>query len=853
MSKTKKDQSSAKHTPMIEQFLKIKAEHPDKLLFYRMGDFYELFFDDAKKAADLLDLTLTHRGQSMGEPIPMAGVPYHAAEGYLARLVMKNESVAICEQIGDPALSKGPVERKVVRIITPGTLTDEALLHATEVSCVAAVVEKKGRYGFALLELSSGRFSLFEAEGEQRFCDEMDRIAPKECLIPQDFVSQRQINRNVCIRTRAVWDFDHQSAYRNLCEHFQTKDLRAFEVDEVPLALSAAGCLLAYAYETQLAKLPHIQSIEVESADHHLHLDTHTRQNLEITTNLRGGRTHTLLGLLDQTKTAMGARLLQRWLSSPTRSKPVLNERLDCIEMLTKANTLQPIQDCLKQIGDMERILSRVAMASARPRDLSRLGVALGTIPQLKQRLGKAQGPLGKVVSEIQEHPQTHELLDSALIENPPMLIRDGGVLKEGFNSELDELRSISEDCDAHLKAMEERELKATGLSTLKVGFNRVHGFYIELSKGQAHEAPAHYTRRQTLKNAERFITEELKIFETKVLSAKDKALSLEKALYQQLIETLQASLSELQASAASIAKLDVLVNFAQRALDLNYRRPTFSDKPTLEIHKGRHPIVEFYQDEPFIANDMVLNNTRSMLMITGPNMGGKSTYMRQTAHIVLLAHVGAFVPAQKAIIGDIDRIFTRIGAHDDLASGRSTFMVEMSETAQILHHATSKSLVLMDEIGRGTSTFDGLSLAWACAKYIAQTIKCFTLFSTHYFELTTLSEHIKTIQNVHLDAKEHEKGLSFLHRVEQGPASKSFGIQVAKLSGVPKPVIASANQKLSMLESQNLNGDVSTQVSEEDKTSPVEALIEKMDPDSFTPKQALDALYQLKAAMEVT
>ncbi len=844
-------QELSAHTPMMQQFLTIKADHQDKLLFYRMGDFYELFFEDAKEAAELLDLTLTHRGRANGEPIPMAGVPYHAAESYLARLLNMGQSVAICEQIGDPATSKGPVERQVVRLLTPGTLTDEALLQSNEENLVAAVFAKGKKFGIAYLELASGRFSLTELDSLSQFESEIQRIAPKECLIPEDFKERKRLKKIVCLRSRAVWDFDLNNAIKNLCEHFKVHTLESFGLSPFPIATAAAGCLLQYAYETQLAAIPHLQKLRVERPQDGLFLDKHTRDNLEISQNLRGGKEHTLLKLLDKTRTPMGSRMLSRWLNKPLRNHKTLMQRLDCIQELLDHTVLPELQTTLQLIGDMERILSRVALKSARPRDLIRLKTGLQAIPTLLTNLNLPKdSTLAARIKNIRTHHEIANLLEQAIVDNPPMIIRDGGVIKEKFDAELDELKAISTNHDDLLKKIEEREQKRTGLNTLKVGYNRVHGFYIEISKAQALQAPKEYNRRQTLKNAERFITTELKSLEDKVLKAKEESLSLEKAIYQSLLENLCDAVREMQATAAYIAQVDVLANLAHRAEQLNYCKPTFCDKPTLHIQGGRHPVIEEALSEAFVPNDLNFKDNERMLLITGPNMGGKSTYMRQTAIIVLLAHIGSFVPAQAATIGPIDRIFTRIGAQDDLASGRSTFMVEMTETAEILHHATPESLVLMDEIGRGTSTYDGLSLAWAVAEHLSEVTQAFTLFSTHYFELTILAEQLKHATNVHLDAKEHERGLSFFHKVEKGPANQSYGLQVAKLSGVPNIIIKKAQAKLKTLETLNhkatSNIAIETPLESVEKSA-LENLLESIEPDELTPKQALEALYKLK------
>jgi DNA mismatch repair protein MutS len=794
--------SIEQHTPMMQQYLRIKADHVDKLVFYRMGDFYELFFDDAKKAAKILDITLTKRGQSNGEPIPMAGIPYHAAENYLSKLIKAGESIAICEQIGDPATSKGPVERQVVRIVTPGTVTDEAFLDDKRDNLLIAIHRKQLQFGLASLDLSSGRFSLQELPSEESLLSELERLKPAEILISEENSSDPIFKNRSGIRKRGEWEFSLETAKQLLLSHFKTQDLSGFGCEEFPLGLMAAGALMHYARETQRAALPHVRSLRVERSEDNLVLDAATRRNLELDTNLQGGIDHTLSSVIDRTSTTMGSRLLRRWLNQPLRDRNILTQRQQIISGFLQNRAYLELQEYLRDIGDIERILARVALKSARPRDLVQLRLAIRVFPHIKNYLSNFTVPrIQSLANKIYIFEELLFTLNKALIDNPPMLIRDGGVIAEGYNPELDELRMLSENANQYLIDLETRERERTNISTLKVGYNRVHGYYIEISAAQSKNAPIEYQRRQTLKNAERYITPELKQFEDKVLSAKSKALTLEKFLYDDLLEKILKDLSQLQDTAAVIAGVDVSCNFAERAETLHWTCPELTQNTELKIESGRHPVIEFTQQNPFVPNDIVLLPDRRMLIITGPNMGGKSTYMRQTALITLLAHIGSFVPAKKAVIGNIDRIFTRIGASDDLASGRSTFMVEMTETANILHNATENSLVLMDEIGRGTSTFDGLSLAWSCAKYLAENIKAFTLFATHYFELTSLPEECQGIFNIHLDAVEHGDHIVFLHAVQEGPASKSYGLQVAQLAGIPKAVIDKAKEKLLTLE----------------------------------------------------
>lgn len=840
------------HTPMMQQYLKLKAENPDILLFYRMGDFYELFYDDAKKASQLLDISLTKRGASAGEPIPMAGVPYHAVESYLARLIAMGESVAICEQIGDPALSKGPVERKVVRIVTPGTVSDELLLEDRKDNLLAAIWQEKSGYGFATLDISSGRFNVFECDSADTMQAELQRTSPVEILYPEDFQSMSLIENRSGLRRRPLWDFDLSTAKQQLNLQFATKDLIGFGVEKADKALRAAGCLLQYVKDTQKTSLPHIRSITKQSQDKFVILDAATRRNLEITENLAGGTDNTVAAILDKTQTAMGSRMLKRWLHTPIRDRLILSQRQNSIEELQEHYLV--IQPLLKQIGDIERILARLALRSARPRDFARLRDSYNHLPQLQFELNALNDPyLQALCHTIGTFDEIANLLNNAIIETPPVLIRDGGVIAEGYHEELDQLRLLSAGATNYLEQLEVRERETLGIDTLKIGFNAVHGYYIQVSRGQSHLVPVHYTRRQTLKNAERYIIPELKEYEDKVLTSKGKALALEKVLYDQLFDILLPQLESMQKSAEALAELDVLTNLAERAQTLNYTKPQLSIDKGINIQNGRHLVVEQVLSEPFIANSLNLSQQRRMLIITGPNMGGKSTYMRQTALIALLAYMGSFVPASNAIIGPIDRIFTRIGASDDLASGRSTFMVEMTETANIMHNATEHSLILMDEIGRGTSTYDGLSLAWACVEMLVNQIKAMTLFATHYFELTQLPEQINGIYNVHFDAIEHENTIAFRHTVQEGAASKSYGIAVAGLAGVPNIILKRAKQKLKELEShyqQSATSHVDSSqlslISMPDE-SKVELELQQIDPDSLTPREALDVLYRLK------
>ncbi len=843
------------HTPMMQQYLRIKADYPSTLLFYRMGDFYELFYEDAQKVARLLDITLTARGQSSGKPIPMAGVPYHAAESYMAKLLRQGLSIAVCEQVGDPKTSVGPVERQVARILTPGTVSDAAFLSDSQDTILAAVHAAGDCYGIATIDMSSGRFHLSEVTGREALQSELERLRPMELLISE--ASPLTITQ-AGLRRRPPWEFELETAMRLLTQQMQTHDLAGFGCMDMTVALCAAGCLLQYAKETQRTAMPHLRTIQTERHEESVILDAATRRNLELVTNLAGGDTNTLVSVFDHTATAMGSRLLKRWLNRPLRQQEVLRARQEGIKNLLTDRRYAPLNQLLRGIADLERILARVALKTARPRDLAQLRDTLVVLPALQQQLQTVSAPILQQLSAgVGEFPVLAALLAKAIVENPPVTIRDGGVIARGYDPELDDLLDLSENAGSFLIEMETREKARTGLSSLKVGYNRVHGFYIEISRAQAEQAPADYVRRQTLKNAERFITPELKAYEDKALSSRDRALAREKMLYDALLDKILVELIPLQTCAAAIAELDVLANFAERAESLDLCCPQFTQQSQIHIVAGRHPVVESVLDKPFVPNDVKLDAERRMLMITGPNMGGKSTYMRQIALITLLAHIGSFVPAREVVMGVVDRIFTRIGAADDLASGRSTFMVEMTETANILHNATANSLVLMDEIGRGTSTFDGLSLAFACAEYLAKTTQAMTLFATHYFELTVLADDIKTVRNVHLDATEHGDKIIFMHTVNDGPANQSYGIQVAQLAGVPRTIIQQAKLKLQTLEKQAHQSVSASPPRQADLFVAAQAVhpavkrLQSIDPDQLAPRDALELVFQLHALVQ--
>lgn len=831
------------HTPMMQQYLRIKADYPDMLLLYRMGDFYELFFDDAKRAAHLLDLTLTHRGQSADKPIPMAGVPWHAVENYLARLIKKGESVAICEQIGDPATSKGPVERQVTRIITPGTVTDEALLEARRDNILLAIHQQQNQFGLAWVELSSGRFHLLQVNDDNELLAAVNRLQAAEILI-----NEAQPVIGIQAKPRPAWEFDAHRAKQLLCEQFSVNTLHGLGGKDFELAFVAAGCLLMYLQNTQRQALPHLQHITLESNDDFLHLDASTQKHLELFETMQGTRENSVSAILDHTVNAMGSRLLKRWIGRPLRQHALIQQRQQAVTELLQTQHDQVLQPLLKQVCDVERILSRIALGSARPRDLVQLRQTLTVLPDVGAILNKPNSPLlQEICEQIQPQPDLLTMLSQALVDNPPMLIRDGGVIADGFDEELDELRALSTNANDKLEALELAEKERTGLSTLKFGFNRVQGYYIELSRLQSDKAPANYQRKQTLKGVERYITPELKEFEEKVLSAQVKALAREKWLYDHLLQVLLDYVPALGLMASAMAKLDVFSNFAERARSLNWCQPTFSTKDEIEIIAGRHLVVERVRQEQFIANDLDLNSNNNMLLITGPNMGGKSTYMRQNALIVLLAHLGSYVPAKSVRLGVIDKLFTRIGAGDDLASGRSTFMVEMTETAHILRQATRHSLVLIDEIGRGTSTYDGMALAFATCAYLANKVQAYTLFSTHYFELTQLPSQFLCIRNKHFQAKTSAGKIVFLYRIEEGAANRSYGLEVAQLAGMPAEVLQLANHHLQSMQIQNttLHEPLPSPVY---ATSPLEAELAAIDVDNLTARQALDLIYRLKS-----
>ena len=853
----------ARHTPMMRQYLAVKDDYPQMLVFYRMGDFYELFFDDARRAAELLDITLTARGESGGRSIPMAGVPYHTVESYLARLIARGESVAICEQMEAPGATKGPVRREVVRVVTPGTVTDDALLDARRASLIVAVAPARRAIGLAVLELARGDLAVTEVADDQALAAELARLAPREIVFAEN-TTLAVATGDAALTERPAWVFDAVSARRKLEAFFQVAQLDGFGCATKPRAIAAAGALLDYVEATQHAALAHIGAMRTFGVADTLILDAATRRHLEIEQAAGGDPRHSLVGLLDRCVTAMGARGLRRWLAEPLRDFNALRHRHQAIDTLIHGGHAD-LHDHLRGIADIERIATRIALASARPRDLAGLRVGLAALPAIKTCLAGFDAPLlAELDTRIDPLTAVAERLARAIVDNPPVVLRDGGVIARGYDASLDELRGLSYNADDTLAELETRERQRTGVDTLKVGYNRVHGYYIEMGRTHADKAPADYRRRQTLKGVERYITPELKQFEDQVLSARERALAREKSLYAELVAELGAYLPPLQAIAAALAELDVLATLALCAIDYQWSAPTLTDTPGIAIQAGRHPVVERFAAEAFVANDVTLDDSQRLWLITGPNMGGKSTFMRQTALIVLLAHIGSFVPAETATIGPLDRIFTRIGAGDDLAGGQSTFMVEMSETAQILHHATERSLVLLDEIGRGTSTYDGLALARAIAERLVRHNRAYTLFATHYFELTQIADSWPASRNAHFEVAEYHSGgeqkLVFLHAIRQGPASRSFGLQVAALAGVPKPVIRQAKQHLDALEQQAAAGhgpqlglfDPPPETAIEDNAPDLlRAALAEIDGDELTPREALDVIYRLKALLD--
>ena len=880
------------HTPMMQQYLGIKAAHPDELVFYRMGDFYELFFDDARAAANILDITLTARGQSAGEPIPMCGVPFHAAENYLARLVRHGRSVAICEQVGDPATSKGPVARAVQRIITPGTLTDDYLLEGQNQSLLMAVHcpsqsrqkqnsgdqgqrnpntqsesarrRSKVVLGVAWLNLSSGRIDVVELSSWTALGDLLHQMQPSELLVHNPI----EVGYDVNFRQISSTKFDTKSARLKLENHFKRPVVELAGLEASSACLGAASAALEYAKATQCDNLEFVQHFNSVNDHELIRIDAQSRRNLEIDQRVNGSHEHTLFELMNTTQTPMGARLLKTWLNAPSRILKTVIERQDWVSTAIDLRCVQGIREHLHRIGDLERILTRIALGSASPRDLERLSQALQILPALRNQLTSIEQPLNnRLVTALADFTELTELLANALKENPPATIRDGGFLARGYNAELDALQQLTSNASDWLTRLEIAEQERTGISQLKVGYNRVHGYYIEVSRANQNvEMPADYVRRQTLKNAERFITPELKEFEEEALSSSSRALTLEKSLWVELLAQVNQSHNELRRAIEALAQIDVLATFAERAVALGFSAPTFTTETKLEITGGWHPVVKAASTNPFIANDLNLANDRHMLILTGPNMGGKSTFMRQTALIGLMAYCGSYVPANAAMLGPIDQIFTRIGAADDLAGGRSTFMVEMSETAYILHNATAQSLVLLDEIGRGTSTYDGLALAWACAQFLAEQTQALALFATHYFELTSLPEICPGVDNVHLAATEHNQDIVFLYQVLDGPASQSYGIQVAKLAGVPNAALKLAAAKLHTLEqtthtpkqidlfgSSEHRGTTATLAPLTQATislSESDEHLATLDVDDLSPRQALEALYELKALL---
>lgn len=845
--------NDVKQTPMIQQYLKIKEEVQEMLLLYRMGDFYELFFEDAQKAADLLGISLTKRGYNSGEPIPMAGFPAHTLENYLAKLVKQGVSVAICEQTGNAG--KGLFERKITRIITPGTIVDDGMLPELNDNFIVAIYKEKNQFALSSLDLSTGQFVVYEFNSLENLASELYRQNPAEVLYPENFTNIEILQNFKCVRKRPMWEFDKTSNFDLLTRQMNTKTLLGFGIKEDSLIIPCAGCLLNYVIQTQFKPLKHINHIAIAKSGDFVILDSTTRRNLEIITNLQGGTELTLCSILDHCKTSMGSRLLKRWLVKPIKDLNEIKHRQNIIDTLQQADRHTQLSKLLQNFADLERIISRIALKTAKPKDLLKLQISLAQLPLITKFLEKIAPDLDLLLSQISHFQELIDLIKKAIIEEPPLLIRDGGVIAPGFNEELDNLRALSQGGLSTLAELEVKEKKTTGIDSLKICQNSVSGFFIQVNKNHAHLVPERYIRRQTLKNYERYQIPELKELEDKVIAAQSQSLALEKEIYENLLDTINDELQNLQITAKAVAKLDLLNNLAFVALQNNYVRPKFINEKGLLLENARHPVVEKVITDPFIANSLQLNEQRHLLMITGPNMGGKSTFMRQTALIVIMAYIGSFVPADKADIGICDRIFTRIGASDDLASGFSTFMVEMTEMANILNQATNNSLVLIDEVGRGTSTYDGLAIAYASAFHLSTEIKSLTLFATHYFELTTLPQELTGVANIHMKAVENQSNIAFLHQVAEGPANKSYGLAVASLAGVPKKIINIAQNHLTKLETGNLPKVEQLSLPIEDLTKPqIEPKIqeilnqlEQLEPDNLTPNLALQKIYELK------
>nr|WP_295082826.1 DNA mismatch repair protein MutS [uncultured Roseateles sp.] len=846
------------HTPVMAQYLRIKHEHPDDLVFFRMGDFYEVFFDDARQANALLDITLTTRGQSAGEPVVMAGVPVSALESYLAKLIKLGVPVAIAEQVGDVATSKGPVERKVVRVVTPGTVTDTELLADKQDSVLMAVVTQGKTYGLAWLSLTQGHIGLAECS-DKELPSWLARLSPAEVLVDRERQPAAVLAARAPITNRPSWQFDSALGARKLCEQLAVASLAGFNAQELKAAHAAAAALLSYAEHTQGRALAHVKALTVQRSGELLDMPPATQRNLELVQTLRGETSPTLLSLLDSCRTGMGSRALRHWLLNPKRLRTEAVGRHDAIDAFLRSSP-EPLRESLRQVSDVERIAARIALRQVRPRELAGLRATLQALPALQNTLPAGSALIDELAAGLRASPHIEELLRRAIAEEPAVLVRDGGVIASGFDAELDELRAISQNCDAFLLDLETRERSRTGIANLRVQYNRVHGFYIEVTQGQVDKVPLDYQRRQTLKNAERYITPELKAFEDKALSAQERSLSREKLLFEQILDQLIEELAPLTLLGRALASLDALAALAERASSLGWCRPEFVSQPCIAITAGRHPVVEARLRETgageFMANDCQFDARTRFAVITGPNMGGKSTFMRQVALIALLAAMGSYVPATACRLGPLDAIHTRIGAADDLANAQSTFMLEMTEGAAILHSATEQSLVLMDEIGRGTSTFDGLALAGAIASHLHDKTRAFTLFATHYFELTEFpTKHPQAI-NCHVGAVESGENIVFLHEIQPGPASRSYGVQVARLAGMPASLVRQARATLEALEAKASAGDVQIDLfaappepssPAAEVTSALQQAMNDVNPDTLSPREALDLIYQLK------
>ena len=867
-------ESGKKLTPMMERYLEVKRQNPGSILLFRMGDFYELFYEDAELAAKALGLTLTSRDKGSPNPVPMAGFPYHALDGYLRKLILAGHRAAICEQVEDPKKAKGLVKREVTQVVTPGTLTDEALLDPRESNFVACVFPAKSAVGLAWLEVSTGRFITTDLAAEH-LGDELARLRPAECLIPEDRLDAPELKPLASISgmsptRRPPWSFARDHCLKTLLDHFGTQTLEGFDIDATTPGIVAAGALLEYVEETQKSALSHVARLEPYRRATHLIIDETTRWSLELTRTLREGRREgSLLAVMDETVSSMGARLLAEWLSNPLTDPDRINERLDAVEELTGDSILcRDLREQLQQTYDLQRLTARIATRRASPRDLGCLARTLALLPKLKAKLsGRKSALLQALESHIDLCPEVRTDVESTLVDEPPLVTTDGGLIRKGCNTELDEWRDLARGGKEWIAAYRAKEAERVGIPNLKVGFNKVFGYYLEVTAAQADKVPADYIRKQTLKNQERFITPELKEHEDKVLRAEEQANGLEQGLFEQLRERVAAECLRLKATAEILAQIDVLAGLAVLASNGDYCRPEITAEPILDLHESRHPVLDRLQPTgQFVPNDVHVGDDGGRVqIITGPNMAGKSTYIRQAALLTIMAQMGSFVPAGTARVGIADRIFARVGASDELGKGQSTFMVEMTETARILNASTERSLVILDEIGRGTSTYDGISLAWAVTEYLHDVLRCRVLFATHYHELTQLTTTLKAASNLNVAVREQDDDVVFLHKIVAGAADKSYGIHVARLAGVPQNVIQRARVVLDTLEADHLDDQGQSRIparptrrsaqrqlslfSPEDH--PLLDEIRQLDLDQMSPFAALQELHRLREELQ--